>query len=108
MTISTAGIWFGAVMVGSIATTSVTLTNTGGDPFGPINMFGGAPPTAEFGASQNCQGVTLLAGGSCQVSYSFTPGAAGTFNDNSSFTVSETNSQSDGENFSVSLSGSGI
>lgn len=108
MTISTAGIEFGAVMVGSTATTSVTLTNTGGDPFGPINIFGGAPPTAEFSASQNCQGVTLPAGGSCQVTYTFAPGATGTFNDTSSFTISETSSQSDGENFVVSLSGTGI
>ena len=56
------------------AKASVTLTNTGGDPFGPINIFGGAPPTAEFNASQNCQGTTLPAGGSCMVNYSFSPG----------------------------------
>ena len=86
----------------------MTLTNTGGDPFGPINIFGGAPPTAEFNASQNCQGTTLPAGGSCNVNYSFSPGAAGTFNDTSSFTISETSSQSDGEDFSVSLAGVGF
>lgn len=107
MAINTSTVDFGAVPVGSTATASVTLTNTGGDPFGPINMFGGAPPTAEFNASQNCQARTLPAGGSCQVNYSFTASATGTFNDTSSFTISETQSQSDGENFSVALSAVG-
>jgi hypothetical protein len=106
--ISTTAIDFGEVNVGATATVSVTLTNTGGDPFGPINMFGGAPPTAEFNASQNCQAQTLPAGGSCSVNYSFSPGSTGNFTDSSNFTVSETASQSDGEDFSVSLSGVGF
>ena len=105
--ISATALDFGAVAVGSTVTLSVTLTNGGGDPFGPINMFGGAPPTAEFNASQNCQAKTLPAGGSCTVNYSFTPSAQGTFNDSSNFTVSETPSQSDGEDFSVKLTGIG-
>jgi hypothetical protein len=108
MTISTTAIDFGTVNVGASAQASVTLTNTGGDPFGPINIFGGAPPTAEFNASQNCQANTLPAGGSCTVNYSFSPGSTGSFNDTSSFTVSETASQSDGEDFSVSLAGVGF
>jgi hypothetical protein len=99
---------FAYVNVGETAQVSVTLTNTGGDPFGPINMFGGAPPTAEFNASQNCQATTLPAGGTCMVNYSFSPGSTGTFTDTSSFTVSETASQSDGEDFSVSLVGVGV
>ena len=107
MSISTSAIDFGQVNVGASAQASVTLTNTGGDPFGPINIFGGAPPTAEFNASQNCQATTLPAGGSCNVNYSFSPGSAGTFNDTSSFTISETNSQSDGEDFAVTLAGVG-
>jgi hypothetical protein len=106
--ISTTSIDFGQVNVGSTASVSVTLTNTGGDPFGPVNMFGGAPPTAEFNASQNCQASTLPAGGSCMVNFSFAPGSVGTFNDTSSFTVSETANQSDGEDFSVSLTGVGF
>jgi hypothetical protein len=57
--------------VGDTASSAVTVVNTGSDPFGPINMFGGAPPTAEFNASQNCQAQTLPAGGSCQVSSSW-------------------------------------
>jgi hypothetical protein len=107
MAISTTAIDFGVVTAGSTATVAVTLTNTGGDPFGPINIFGGAPPTAEFNASQTCQGTTLPAGGSCTVSFTFGPAAAGTYNDSSAFTLSETPSQADGENFTVSLSGTG-
>ena len=108
MTISTTAIDFGQVNVGASAQASVTLTNTGGDPFGPINIFGGAPPTAEFNASQNCQAVTLPVGGSCTVNYSFSPGSTGSFNDTSSFTISETSSQSDGEDFAVTLAGVGF
>src|SRR5262245_48313105 len=99
---------FGVVGVGQTAQVAVTLTNTGSDPFGPVNMFGGAPPTNEFNASQNCQGTTLPAGGSCMITYSFSPGSAGPFTDTSSFTVSETSSQSDGEDFSVTLAGVGF
>ena len=85
MAINTTAIDFGQVNVGSSGgQASVTLTNTGGGSFGPINIFGGAPPTAEFNASQNCQGTTLPAGGSCMVNYTFSPGSAGTFNDTSS------------------------
>ena len=108
MAISTTAIDFGQVNVGSTAQASVTLTNTGTAPFGPINMFGGAPPTAEFDASQNCQGNTLPAGGSCLVNFEFSPGASGAFNDSSSFTISNTNNQADGKDFSVSLAGVGF
>jgi hypothetical protein len=106
MAISTTAIDFGVVSIGSTAQVAVTLTNTGADPFGPINMFGGAPPTNEFNASQNCQATTLPSGGSCQVNYSFTPTTDGTFTDSSNFTVSETMSQADGEDFAVTLAGS--
>jgi hypothetical protein len=99
---------FGSVPVGTTAPAkAVQVMNTGPSPFGPINIFGGAPPTADFNASQNCQGVTLPAGGSCQISYTFTPGAAGKVGDLSSFTISPTSSQSDGEDFSVTLAGCG-
>jgi hypothetical protein len=86
---------------------AVTLTNTGGDPFGPINIFGGAPPSAEFSGAQNCQGATLPAGGSCQVTYAFTPTGFAVFNDTSNFTISETANQAEGEDFVVQLTGTG-
>jgi hypothetical protein len=106
--ISTTSVDFGEVDVGATAQVAVTLTNTGGDPFGPINMFGGAPPSAEHNAAQNCQGTTLPAGGSCRVTYSYSPGSVGTHVDTSGFTISETSSQSDGEDFTVTLTGVGI
>ena len=109
MSIDITAIDFGEVNVGQTGgPMSVTLTNTGGDPFGPINIFGGAPPTAEFNASQNCQGTTLPAGGSCTVNYTFSPTGPGVFNDVSSFTISETANQADGEDFSVTLTGTGV
>lgn len=80
MAIGTTVIDFGEVDVGSSAATPVALSNTGGDPFGQVNMFGGAPPTSEFNASQNCQGTTLAPGGTCTISYTFSPGSAGSFN----------------------------
>jgi hypothetical protein len=99
---------FGIVDVGTTsAPVAVTVTNMGGDPFGPINIFGGAPPTDEFDASQNCQGNTLPASGTCQISYTFTPSGDGTFTDASSFTISETANQSDGFDFTVTLKGCG-
>ncbi|MEO7119202.1 MAG: hypothetical protein ABIZ34_09555 [Candidatus Limnocylindrales bacterium] len=100
---------FGGVQVGSTSSSiSAVVTNTGPAPFGPINIFGGAPPTPEFNASQDCQGVTIAAGGTCQISYTFSPGSAGSFSDASSFTISATASQSDGFDFTISLSGCGV
>jgi len=86
---------------------AVTLTNTGTASFGPINIFGGAPPTPEFNASQNCQGTTLAAGDSCTVNYTFSPPASGYYSDFSHFVISPTNSQSDGEDFNVAIFGCG-
>jgi len=100
---------FGNVNVGATSSPMVTvITNTGSDPFGPMNIFGGAPPTPEFNASQNCQGTTLAPGGSCEISYTFTPSGPGPFSDVSNFTVSETANQADGENFTVNLTGVGV
>jgi hypothetical protein len=87
---------------------AVTLTNTSGTPFGPINMFGGAPPTAEFNASQSCQAQTLAAAASCTVNYQFAPGSTGAFSDYSGFTISPTSNQSDGFDYTVILLGCGV
>ena len=87
--IDTSTVDFGSVDIGNTGgPISVTLTNTGGSPFGPINIFGGAPPSPAFNASQNCQGTTLPAGGSCTVNYTFSPTAAGPATDTSAFTIS--------------------
>ena len=99
---------FGSVIVGTTSPPMTTvITNTSTANFGPINIFGGAPPTAEFNASQNCQGTTLPAGGSCNVNYTFSPTAPGVFNDVSAFTISATASQAAGVDFSVALTGCG-
>ncbi len=105
---STLQIDFGIVSVGATAgPISVTLTNTGGDAFGPMDIFGGAPFTTEYGASQTCQGNTLAVGASCAINYTFTPASAGTFIDFSHFVISETGSQADGEDFNIALYGCG-
>ena len=109
MTINTTDVIFGLINVGNTSSPmSVTLTNSGSDSFGPINIFGGAPVTLEFSASQNCAAVTLRPGGSCSVNYRFSPTAPGLFNDLSEFTISETANEIDGEVFAVSLTGVGI
>jgi hypothetical protein len=109
MAISTTIVDFGQVIVGTTAPPiSVTLTNTGTDPFGPIDMTGGAPSKAEFNAAQTCQGETLLANETCMVIYAFTPSAAALFTDTSTFTISNTTNPADGEVFTVNLAGVGI
>ena len=107
--VSTNAVNFGAVNVGGTRAITVTVTNTSAvTAFGPINMFGGAPPTPEFNASQSCQGKTLAPGGTCTISYTFTPSGGGAFNDSSNFTISATSSQADGEDFVVGLTGTGV
>lgn len=96
---------FGPIEPGTTSSKSVQVTNTSGAPFGPINMFGGAPPTAEFDASQNCQAETLAGGASCQITYEFAPSTLGEFSDSSNFTISPTADSDDGEDFSVALTG---
>jgi Abnormal spindle-like microcephaly-assoc'd, ASPM-SPD-2-Hydin/IPT/TIG domain len=103
--VSSSALDFGNVAVGATSQMPVQVTNTSTSPFGPINIFGGAPPTAEFNASQNCQATTLAGGASCQITYSFSPGSPGSFSDSSNFTISQTSSQADGEDFSVALTG---
>lgn len=98
---------FGAVNVGSEATQAVTVTNTGAAPFGPLTMSGGEPPSAEYGAAQTCQGVTLAAGGSCTITITFAPTANGAVTDTSTFALGITENEADAERFAVSLSGTG-
>ena len=99
---------FGSVQIGTTASVPMIIVNGDATPFGPINMFGGAPPKPEFNASQDCQGTTLAAGGFCTIFYTYTPSATGPASDTSDFTVSPTSSQGDGINFSIPLQGCGI
>ncbi len=108
ITITTSSLDFNQVNVGDTRELGVVLTNSGIERFGPIRLFGVAPPTPEFNAFQTCQGATLSLGGTCTIRYSFSPASSGVFNDVSSFTVSETASRIDGEDFSVGLEGVGV
>jgi hypothetical protein len=91
---------FGSVAIGQTSTIPVTITNVTGGPIGPLNGLGGAVP-APFNASQNCQGATLAAGGTCQMFFDFAPTALGPANATSNVIWN-------GEPFSIALSGIGI
>ncbi|HSM03851.1 MAG TPA: choice-of-anchor D domain-containing protein [Longimicrobiales bacterium] len=91
---------FGSLQVGETSTqAATTVTNTGPSPV-VVSGAGGAPG-APFGASQNCQGVTLNPGDSCSFFYTFTPSAAGPAAATSTFSLN-------GESFSVDLTGTGV
>lgn len=84
--------------VGSTATIQTVVTNVSPVPQ-TVSMSGGAPidPT-HFGASQNCAGVTLQGGASCQVTYTYTPTAPGAHSTTTTLGVN-------GTNFSLQLAG---
>ena len=92
---------FGSVPLGASASMAVTITNTSGVSQTP-NFSGGAPnDPVNFGGFQNCAGVPLPPGGSCQFTYEFHPTTLGA---KSSSTTIGINS----ENFSITMSGTGI
>ena len=94
---------FGDVAVGETSPpVAAQVTNTGASSFGPIDIFGGAPPTPRV---QHQPPATLAPGASCQVEYTFSPTAEGKFSDQSGFTISQTGTQSGGEDFLVALFG---
>jgi hypothetical protein len=97
--IGTRGLDFGPVDVGSSSPTlDITVTNLGP---GSVVMDGTASIPAGFTGSQTCQGATLPAGQSCQMSYRFTPGAAG---ETSAVATGTWN----GESYSIALRGFGL
>ncbi len=96
--ISPLGFDFGAVALGSTSTSQiVTVTNVSGSPQ-TLNLAGGA--AGVFGGAQNCQGQTLAPGASCQISYAFSPTAAGA-------ATSTTNLSVNGQNASFTFTGTG-
>jgi hypothetical protein len=91
---------FGDVQIGSTsATQQVKITN-----LSPVSIVmsgsGGAPPSGKFGGSQNCQGLTLASGASCQMSFAFSPSDAGPLVDHSTGTWN-------GQPFNIALTGNG-
>ena len=100
-TVSPTSLSFPDTFVGSTASMAVTITNGSATTQTP-NFAGGAPndPT-NFGGSQNCAGVALDPGATCQFTYTFEPSSPG---DHSSATTIGI----DGDNFSISMSGHGV
>ena len=78
------------VVITNISSTSLTPNYAGGAPNDPTN----------FGGSQNCAGVALAGGQSCQFTYTFTPTAPGPW-------TSSTTIDIDSESFAISLHGTG-
>ena len=92
---------FGNVAVGDTSLPQeVIFTNLGDVPVSP-NFAGGAVPGKNFPGSQNCAGVTLAPGASCQFTYRFTPQALGPVSGSTSATV-------DSETYSFNFKGNGI
>ncbi|CAN5178231.1 hypothetical protein BH09ACT6_BH09ACT6_12080 [soil metagenome] len=89
---------FGEIALGlSSSAQTISVTNVSGSS-AVVEMSGGGG--WEFGGVQNCQGVTLAAGGSCQIFYTFTPSAAGIRTATPSGTIN-------GQPFSLTLKGIG-
>jgi hypothetical protein len=100
--------FLGEVVVGETSDTfTLTLTNTGADPFGPITIAGGFPG-APFGALQDCGGVTLASQEACHFYYTFSPTAFGLVDGESNFTIGPTSSPADAETFTIGLRGKGV
>ncbi|HKT81827.1 MAG TPA: hypothetical protein VJP86_16480, partial [Vicinamibacterales bacterium] len=91
---------FGGLPLGATATIAVTITNMSGASQTP-NFSGGAPfDSVNFGASQNCAGVALPPGGSCQFTYEFHPTTIGAKSSNTTIGINS-------ENLSITMSGTG-
>lgn len=87
--------------VGASSSIAVVLTNISGSTLTP-NLARGAPADpANFGGSQNCAGVPLPAGGSCQFTYEFRPATLGDHTSNTTIDV-------DGRAFAITMSGSAV
>ena len=97
-TVSPTTLSFPATFVGSMSSLTVTITNGSSTTQTP-NFAGGAPndPT-NFGGSQNCAGVALDPGGTCQFTYTFEPATPGDHTSSTTIGI-------DGDNFSISMSG---
>lgn len=96
---------FGDTLVGETVTVPVTVSN----PTTETVLFsgGGINPGAGFtGASGTCGG-SLVAGGTCQFNYSFTPNATGSVTGSTNLGVT-TGSPSFSQNVPLSFSGNGV
>jgi hypothetical protein len=94
------GLEFGEIQVGTTSPQqAVNITNTGVDP---VVMSGaGGAPGGPFSAVQNCQGMTLAPGESCQMFFTFSPAEPGPATATSVGTWN-------GRAFSIALRGTGV
>lgn len=101
ITVSPTSLLFPDTAVGASSSIAVTVSNISGVAQTP-NYAGGAPidPT-NFDGSQNCAGVTLPGGGSCEFTYTFKPAAIGAWSSSTTIDV-------DGTSFAISMRGNGI
>ena len=101
LTVAPTDVSFPDTAVGDTSSMAVVVTNVSPTALTP-NYAGGAPtdPT-NFGGSQNCAGVSLAGGQSCQFTYTFTPSAPGPWSTSTTIDV-------DGQNFAISLHGTGV
>jgi Protein of unknown function (DUF3048) N-terminal domain/Protein of unknown function (DUF3048) C-terminal domain/Abnormal spindle-like microcephaly-assoc'd, ASPM-SPD-2-Hydin len=101
LTVAPTDVSFPDTTVGDTSSMAVVVTNVSPTALTP-NYAGGAPtdPT-NFGGSQNCAGVSLAGGQSCQFTYTFTPSAPGPWSTSTTIDV-------DGQNFAISLHGTGV
>ncbi len=90
---------FGDVPLGSPSPQqTVTITNKGSTS---VTMSGAGGAAGVFGGSQNCQGLTLAPGASCQMFYSFTPSALGPV-------TGSTSGSWNGQPFALTFKGKGV
>ena len=101
LTVAPTDVSFPDTAVGNTSSMAVVVTNVSPTALTP-NYAGGAPtdPT-NFGGSQNCAGVSLGGGQSCQFTYTFTPSALGPWSTSTTIDV-------DGQDFAISLHGTGV
>ncbi len=93
------GLAFGSVSVGSSASLSLTLLNTGTAAITGITLS----ITGDYSVAAPCGSTTLAGGASCSVTISFTPAAAGTRAGILTITSSDPGSPA-----SIPLSGTGV
>ena len=94
-------LYFGGVFIGESPSLPVVITNISGIPQTP-GFAGGAPFDSDnFGAFQNCAGITLPPGGQCEFTYEFHPTSTGA-------KATSTQIGINSESYAIAMSGTGL
>ena len=102
VTLSSTSVNFGSLLIGTTSTaTQITVTNTGGAPVNNLSLSLTGTDTSSFSETTTCTS-SLVAGGNCTASLTFTPSTAGAKQATLTITDNAPNSPQ-----GVSLSGSG-